>query len=153
MSSAPSTVTQADRPPATQSEEDAVRLWTTHACCHWLHSSRRRTATQHLVVSLRFYFTPPMQAPWASRQPWRLSSTRRQHNTMNTRRRRHRSEPVSVGALPPQPRLRSALCRVHADLLLAVVSTQAHGGVRADSFASSSSALTPDMAAIVENVR
>jgi hypothetical protein len=30
-SAAPSTVTQADRPPATQSEEDAVRLWTTRA--------------------------------------------------------------------------------------------------------------------------
>ena len=78
---------------------------------------------------------------------------RRRHNMMNTRRRRHRGEPVSVSALPPQPQLRSALCRVHADLLLAVVSTQTDSGARADSFASSSSAVTPDMAATVENVR
>jgi hypothetical protein len=67
---------------------------------------------------------------------------RRQHNMMNTRRGRRRGEPVSVGALPPQPQLRSALCRVHADLLLAVVSTQTHGGARADSFAGTTGWLT-----------
>ena len=68
---------------------------------------------------------------------------------INTSHRRHRGEP----ALPPQPQLRSALCRVHADLLLAVVSKQTDSGARTDSFASSGSALTPDTAAIVENVR